>query len=89
MFPSPPACRNPNNYLRADVGGGSYLGPVAAKPDGIAARFFLRRRIEVKKLEFFFRGFLILGQVYSYESFLRFLKGKEDKCQGVMVSLPV
>lgn len=37
LLPSPPARRNPNNYLRANVGGGPYLQPVAARHDGTAA----------------------------------------------------
>ncbi len=37
LLPSPPARRNPNNYLRANVGGGSYLQPIAFKHDGMAA----------------------------------------------------
>lgn len=37
LLPSPPARRNPNNYLRANVGGGPYLQPIALRHEGIAA----------------------------------------------------
>lgn len=36
--PSPPARWNPNNYLRANVGGGPYLRPVALRHEGNRCR---------------------------------------------------